>query len=307
MKKTSINIFRVLTALSLAALAGMASCSELADVEIQKIDRTYLVVESFLTDSPDDIQSVMLSETVGYFDENQAPSVSNAEVSVNDGESTVKFSENPEIPGRYEAPRGWCGRQGRTYRLSVDAVIEGIEKKYSAVSTMSEPGFQIDSINYTYMGGGMFQMDSLWSISVWGKDLPQTSYFYISGAVNGNEFPYELSMAIDDMYFAGQPITAFPITMLVQTAHNQEQYGECCKFLEEGDVITVSALTLPKDCYEFFMSLSNNSTAGFSIPMLQTQPANCPTNIEGDHAMGFFAACPRISSSVTVTDPFKKF
>lgn len=283
-------------------VAAFSSCSELVDVRVKDMDCTFLVVESFLTDCGDFPQTVTLSESVHYYAQELAPAVGGASVTVDDGSRTVRYFENDTVPGLYVAPEGFCGTPGGTYHLHIDAVVGGEQQSYDAVSTMPEPGFQLDSIDYAFAGNELLQIDSIWTVSIWGSDLPQTSWFYIGGALNGNVFPYALSMAMDDKYFAGQSVEGFPITMLMQFEYAQQLYGPCCKYLETGDVLTVYALTLDKDCYDFFISFAENAS-GVTIPMFSSQPASCPTNITGGPAMGWFAACPLIWSDRVVDDP----
>ena len=283
-------------------LATAMSCSEKMDVHVKNMDRTYLTVEGFLTDVAFMQQTITLSESVGYFGADTVPAVREAVVTVDDGSSTVTYEETE--PGVYVAPRGFHGTPGKTYHLSIDAKVAGEHRHYDAESTMPEPGFQIDSIDYAY--SGIMGVDSTWTIAMWGKDAPEESFFYASMAVNGHSYPYDLSLALNDKYFAGQRITAFPIGVMMQTAHNQELYGPCCKFLEKGDLLTFTALTLPKDCFDFFFSFASN-LSGSAIPLFSSQPANCPTNISGGDAMGYFAACPVSMSSVVVDDPLRPF
>lgn len=284
----------------MAALLAVG-CSEKINVHVKNIDRTYLVLEGFLTDMPFIQQTLTLSESTGYFETGDTPAVRGAHVTVDDGEETVVYEET-ETPGVYSAPRSFRGKTGKTYTLHIDAVVGGEQRSYQAVSTMPEPGFQIDSIDYAYTG--LMQADSTWTVGMWGKDRPEPGYFYAFMSVNGNPYPYDLSLALDDKYFAGQTITAFPIGVMMQNAHNQKLYGPCCKFLEKGDILTFTALTLPKDCFDFFFSLASN-LMGSAIPFFSSQPANCPTNITGGEAMGYFAACPVSMSSVIVDDPLR--
>lgn len=283
-----------------AVIMLLVSCSEKVDVRLNEMDRTYLTVEGFLTDVAMLRQTVTLTESTSYFAHDTVPAVRGAVVSIDDGSGPVFYEETE--PGVYSAPRGFRGEHGKTYTLDIDCQIAGESRHYQAVTTMPEPGFKIDAIDYSYTG--LMDADSLWTISMWGKDAPETDYFYAFMSVNGNPYPYDLSLIMDDKYFAGQQITAFPIAFMWQTAHNQELYGPCCKFLEKGDVLTFTALTLPKDCFEFFFSFASN-LSGSSIPFFSSQPANCPTNITGGDAMGYFAACPVSMASVIVDDPLR--
>ena len=290
---------RLLIYMLICAVAA-ASCSEEIDVKLKDADRTYLVLEGFLTDLAFQPQSFTLTESKGYFDKEEVPPVCGAVVSVDDGSGPVYYRESS--PGVYTAPFGFHGKPGNSYHLSIDATVAGEERHYEADATMPQPGFKVEAIDYAYTG--IMEADSIWTISMWGEDNPGDGFYHASVAVNGNSYPYDLSLILDDKYFAGQKITAFPVAVLEQTAHNQEVYGPCCKFLEKGDIITFMALTLPKGCFEFFFSFANNMTSS-AIPFFSSQPANCPTNLTGGDAMGWFAACPVSMASVIVDDPMR--
>ena len=268
------------------------------------MDRTYLVVEAMLTDQPDVPQCVLLTESIDYFVEEVPPAVSGAKVSVSDGTRSFVFTEDSVGSGRYVGPEGFCGVPGGTYKLEIDATIDGELNHYEAVSTMEQPGFRVDAVDYMYAGGQVSQMDSLWTIAVWGEDMPSTNYYYVSARLNEAVFPMALSLAIDDKYFNGQKVVCFPITTLYQTGLTRQMYGDCGKYLETGDVFTLNVYTIPKDYFDFYMGFIS-STVGAAIPMLQSQPANCPTNIEGKNAMGYFVACSSSSASVVIEEPLR--
>lgn len=288
-------------AIALILLAA-SSCSEVIDVHVRNMDKTYLVVEALLTDQDNVRQIVTLTESISYFSKDTVPCIKGASVILDDGSSSIVYAETDE-PGVYQAPAGFHGTAGKTYHLHIDAVVAGKPGSYDAESTMPEHGCQIDSVDYVFSGNPLYKIDSLWTISIWGKDKEQTSYYYMTAAVNGNYFPYDLSSVMDDRYFAGQEITGFPMTMIHQTERNRKRFGDCCKYLETGDVLTVSIYTLPKYCFEFFSAYASN-TAG-NMPMFSSQPANVPTNITGGDAMGIFAACSVSSADRVVDDPLR--
>ena len=288
-------------------VALLAGCNEEIEVHTKSMDRTYLVVEAMLTDRADEPQRVLLTESVDYFHEEVPPAVSGAAVTLSDGlGSSWLFTETPRGSGCYIGPEGLHGTPGVTYKLSVDAVVGGKSNHYEAVSTMEPAGFRVDAVDYMYAGNSTMKLDSLWTIAAWGEDTPGTNYYYISATLNDAVFPIERCLAMDDKYFDGQKVVCFPITTLYQTAEMQRQYGECGKFLETGDVFTLNVYTIPKEYYDFYMGFVS-STVGSSVPMLQSQPANCPTNITGGDAVGFFFAASVSSASVTIEDPFRPY
>ncbi len=296
-------LFPLLACFCVALLGG---CSEEVQVHTRDMDRTYLVVEAMLTDQPDVPQKVVLTESIDYFVEEVPPAVSGARVTISDGVNAYQFVEDSVGSGRYVGPEGFCGTPGSTYKLEIDATIDGEMNHYEAVSTMEEPGFRVDAVDYMYAGDKDAQVDSLWTIAVWGQDFPTVNYYYVSAKLNDAVFPIGLSLAIDDKYFNGQRVFCFPITTLYQTGATRKIYGDCGKYLETGDVFTLNVYTIPKDYFDFYMGFVS-STVGAAIPMLQSQPANCPTNIEGSNAMGYFFACSSSTASVTIEDPLRPY
>ena len=302
----SISSNRFLSVLASLGLVVLSGCSEEMDVHTRSMDRCYLVVEAMLTDRADKPQTVLLTESVDYFEEEKPPVVSGAEVSVSDGKATYPYSESPAGSGRYVGPEGFHGTPGKTYTLSIDAVVGGKKNHYEAVSTMEEPGFEVTAVDYMYLGASHPLADSLWSVAVWGQDDPRTSYYYVSAQLNDAVFPLGLSLVMDDKYFNGQTVVGFPITTLYQTEATRKQYGDCGKFLEIGDVFTLNVYSVPKEYYTFYTGFISSSV-GAAVPMLQSQPANCPTNVTGGDVVGFFVACSSSSASVVIDDPFRPY
>ncbi|MBR6268060.1 MAG: DUF4249 domain-containing protein [Selenomonadaceae bacterium] len=297
---------RILSVLIFACIALVSGCSEELDVHTRSMDRSYLVVEAMITDHADQPQRVVLTESIDYFEKEQPPVVSGAEVSVSDGTDVYHFIESPSGSGCYIGPEGFHGSPGNTYRLSVDAVVGGERNHYEATSKMEEPGFDVTAVDYMYMGKASMQADSLWSVAVWGQDKPEPSYYYVSAKLNDAVFPLGLSLVMDDKYFNGQKVVCFPITTLYQTAATRKQYGDCGKFLETGDVFTLNVYSVPKEYFTFYTGFISSSV-GAAVPMLQSQPANCPTNITGGYAVGYFVACSSSSASVVIEDPFRPY
>ena len=301
------------------AIALLAACTEKTDLRSEGEYNEYLAVDATLTDRAEDAQRVYLSRTVPYFGEagdHAAAAVEKALVTVADGAETVRFQEVE--PGVYEAPAGFAAQAGRNYKLRIE---EG-DEVYEAEASMPEAGFSLDGIDYAWAGNKSMNVDSLWTVAIWGEDKPQASFYYVSIGVNDLFYPFDLSEVMDDKYFNGNVVNGFPITSLMQVHQMQTLYGDCFKYLETGDVITLRALTLSKEYYDFLIAVTLNGTLS-SIPLFSPQPANCPTNIRKltggsgpgpgpgdtaiDHVVGYFAVCPVVSASVTVEDPLRPY
>ena len=284
---------KILTLIGLTFL--LSACTEKVELRSSADYHDYLVVDALLTDRATDIQTVTLSNTVSYFHDEAVPYVKGASVSIN-GEP---FTETEN--GVYTGPEGFHGEVGGSYHLRI-VLKDGTV--HEADATMPEPGFEIDEVDYAYAGNKALGLDSLWTLAIWGRDKAATSYYCVRDGVNGHFIPFQLNEVMDDKYFNGNEIKGFPLTTLYQSAWLYKQYGECYKYLETGDVITLEAYTLDKGYYDFLFSLFMSS---FSIPIFSPQPANAPTNLSGDHVLGWFAACPVTSAEVVVDNPLRPY
>ena len=273
----------------------LCACTEKVDLRSRSDYHDYLAVEATLTDRPEDPQQIVLSRTISYFHTETQPMVKGASVKVND----VTFSEKE--PGIYRAPEGYACEPGVEYKLRI-RLPEG--DTYEAEAEMPEAGFRMDAIDYAFAGGMTMDSDSFWTVAVWGLEKDIDSYYLLTHAVNGNYQPFSMALVSDDKFFNSNDVKGFPITALLQSEYLRKEYGDCFKYLERGDEITLEIWTLDKGYYDFLLSLTMNSV---SIPLFTPQPANVPTNIRGEHVLGYFAVCPVARASVEVEDPFRPY
>ena len=273
----------------------LCACTEKVDLQSRSDYHDYLAVEATFTDRAEDAQQVILSRTISYFHNEPQPMVRGASVAVND----VIFNEKEA--GIYEAPEGFACESGVEYRLRI-TLPDGAG--YEAEASMPEPGFRMDAIDYAWSGGLTMDMDSLWTVGVWGLEKDIDSYYLLTHAVNGEYQPLEMCKLAPDLFFNSNEVAGFPIEALLQSELLRKQYGECYKYLETGDVITLELWTMDKGYFDYLLALSMNSV---SIPLFTPQPANAPTNIRGEHVVGYFAVCPVARASVTVEDPFRPY
>ena len=281
--------------LILPILLLLCACTERIDLQSRSDYHDYLAVEATLTDRPEDPQRVILSRSISYFHNEPQPMVQGASVKVND----VIFNEKEA--GIYEAPEGYACEEGVEYKLRI-SLPDG--ESYEAEATMPEAGFRMDAIDYAYSGGMTMDMDSLWTVGVWGREKDIDSYYLLTHAVNDVYQPLEMCKLAPDLYFNSNEVVGFPIEALLQSELLRQQYGECYKYLETGDVITLEIWTLDKGYFDYMLALTMNTV---SIPLFTPQPANAPCNIRGEHVLGYFAVCPVARASVTIEDPFRPY
>lgn len=276
-----------------AVLALTASCTEVYHVNIESSDKRFLVVEAYLTDMPM-VQTVKLTESLPFSGKDEVNGITGAKVTMSDGTRSVSYTETGS--GIYSSPDFYFGEEGKTYTLSIET-SDG--KTYSASSRMGKFGFDIEKIDYKY--SPTFS-DNTWTIGAWGHNSAG-NYYMVNTAVNGVSYPMDHATSLDDKYFSNASLYGYPIAYMSQGA--VEEYGECAKPLEAGDIVSLICYDMPQDYYEFTVAYSN-AVSSVSIPILSSQPANVPTNIQGENALGYFAACPMRIVSCLVTDPFKE-
>ena len=108
------------------------------DPELDNLNENILVVEALITDVSE-MQYVKLHRTTAYMSEEEPESVNNAVVDVSDGNQVYPFMNSGN--GIYNAPTGFNGEIGKTYRLKIS--LEG--EVYEAESKML-PAFAFDSL-----------------------------------------------------------------------------------------------------------------------------------------------------------------
>jgi len=290
--------------LMIAAVAAIISCSEEIDLNREGHDTKFLSVECILTDIPLMSQVVKLSESVDYFGKDSinlvAPPVLGAKVTVTDGTDTVQFKEKTSgDKGSYYAPTGFYAKAGKTYHLHIEIndPEEGV-KEYNSTSTMIESGCRLDAVDYKMID----PVDSLYAISIWGEVFDQDSYLLALPFINTTIFPLDGAFGLENKYYKGQYLSAFPISAHLARWRTYELGRPCNKPFEVGDIVGIGVLSLTKEFYDYFMAFFYSDSAG-SIPLITSQPANMPTNIEGENVVGFFTTAPVQLKYTVVDDP----
>lgn len=282
-----------------AALACLlvASCVEDFDMKVAKESSTRLVVDCLLTTeltSETLNNTVRLSTSVPYGSTSR-PEVENANVTLSDGERTMQL-EQIEGSGMYRAPEDFQGEEGKTYTLTVDAELDGEPVHCTSSAVMPPAGIRADAMDYYKMS------DSLWVFALWGQDEPGIiSHYGGELVVHGERQPYNKWVFIDgsDMFdgnylWGGEYLFYSTSKLMVPEGEAPNEP------LVEGDWVTLYFYTMEDFFYEWFMSMSTESMAHF--PMFSPQPANMPTNIDGD-AIGVFGLANVTRLSIEIRDP----
>jgi hypothetical protein len=273
--KTKLNITTIIIIFAISI--SQWNCTERIDLEL---DSTYtrLVVEGNLT-SDTTAHWIRLSETTDYFQNQTAPPVNGAEVSLDDGESIHMLTESDSLPGWYLTSQDYHGIP--------DIDRDGEAENYSAVSKMN-PVNPIDSIKIewwdTYFTG--------YQVRIWAWDSPNPDWYVFKVWKNGvllTDTLYEM-IAQSDEFFNGNYTYGIPSQFLSTDKPDE--------VVEVGDTITFEINGITEEYY-YYVIEAQSQVFG-QTPLFGGPPANISTNIDNG-ATGFFAAYSASYSSTIAT------
>jgi hypothetical protein len=270
----------------LLLLSVLSQCTERIEVEVDS-SFTRLAVEGYI--STDTTQhKVRLTRSGDYFYNQPAQSVSDATVSISNGDSVVMLSESNEYPGLYLTDPDYYGLAGKTYTLSITGVDideDGVSEEYSASSEL-RPVNPIDSIQLEKLNGPDF---TIYQVLLYALDPPVKNFYAFKVYRNGyliTDSLHEIRVQ-DDVFFNGNYTFGIPVQFL-----NQSEKDE---IILPSDTITLEINGITDKYYNFI--LEAQSEIFYQTPLFSGPPANISSNISNG-ALGFFTAYSVTRSSV---------
>ena len=282
-----------LTYIFFAAIIIVAySCTEKMEIEL---DDTYtrLVVEGrFSTDTT--IHTVRLTKSSSYFYNQAPPPVSNALITISDGNTTITLNENATKPGIYETPVNTFGKIGSTYKLlikNVDINNDGIMEEYDATSTIY-PINQIDSISTKY-----YTDFEAWEIKCFVQDPPTEDYYLFHIYKNNVLMTDTLTepLVVDDKLYNGNYTNGIGVGYLRDEKSGERGYL--------GDSIRLETWRIDKNFFKFVSEYKDALRT--QTPLFSGPPANVKGNVSNG-AIGYFAAYSVSKASTTIKETIKK-
>jgi hypothetical protein len=290
MKNSSMDpITKFLFILIMVAMA----CTEKADFPLEN---TYvrLVVEGEInTDTA--AHRVRLSRSGDALNENPGQVISDAIVTISDGNAVFNLEESNISPGIYETEPTVHGLPGKTYTLNisnVDVNDDGVLEEYAASSYLPLIN-PIDSIKVEYEEFGPEYKG--WIINLYTQEIGGGRNFYLLKAFrNGvllTDSTYEFTNFADNTGFEGEYYNGFPVYFL--------NYNKLDERVEAGDVITLEMDGITGEYKDFLLGFITEYEP--KIPLFSGPSANIPTNIiPSDKAVGFFTAYSAMRKSTIV-------
>ncbi|MCD8739383.1 DUF4249 domain-containing protein [Mucilaginibacter roseus] len=263
------NIYLLVTIL--LATIGLTSCEKVIDVDIKE-SASQLVIEGTVVDDAD-MQTIKLSRSVSYTEDNTYPPVTGAQVVVTDSRG-VEHNYVERIPGVYIS--SFKGQPNVTYNMLVK--VDG--KEYTAQSTMPRP-VELDSLSVS-------------EITFGGEDRKVVAVHYKDPVEYANQYRFIMWVngtqtrrvyANDDRLTNGNDVKD-------QLFYSSDDDNE---EINDGDVVEVEMQSIDRPLYKYWVTLADQSQNG---PGGGVTPGNPPTNINND-ALGYFSA--HVSRRKTIT------
>ncbi len=244
---------------------------------------TRLVVDGSMTTDTNK-HYVRLTKSGDALSQNQILPVTNAVVSISDGDTVFHLKPVSNVDGLYATDSKVFGIPGKTYTLNifnVDINNDGVLEEYSATSILKKEN-PIDSIGINYKAVNANYKG--WIITMKAKDIGGGRNFYLMKVYkNGillTDSINEYTNMSDNSGFEGQYFNNYPVYFL-----NENKIDER---IQKGDTITLEMDGITEDYYRFILDYIQEYYP--KIPIFSGPSANISTNIEPENkAVGFFA------------------
>jgi hypothetical protein len=274
--------FGILTAMAVIFF----SCEKDVILDLSDMEGRYLIVEANIDDSRVR-QMVRLYRSSSYYDPEKGLPVSNAVISISDGEFDYYFTEP-------ESERN----QGNYYNIDMSAeMVTGKEyhltvrnegRIYTASSILN-PVPDVDSVS--------LRVNMLSRIGIINETLVDIFIHY-------ENLPYRGNYYLINLYINDNIQTFTPSQKTVVSDESMDSYASLYvrsfrrSDLKSGDKITVELRSISKEQYNFYTDFFMQSELSGN-PFAGAPPANVPTNLS-EGARGFF----QVSSVATASKIF---
>ena len=277
------------------AIIFLSACEEVVDLKLPE-GRSQIVVDAFVSDE-NEVQTIKLTWSAGYFDNSPPKGVKDAEVKItgSDGSSYI-FIEKED--GNYE------------YDASTLPAIDSIgtlytfhfkhEGKEFISKSYLNPVPEIDKIGF-YTELNHLTMESNTFAEFFATDIAgRTDYYWIKSFLNGESLTDQGEFNIvRDASSIGSNTDGLMFDLFVRRSINNYEMP-----IENGDEVRVELNSISESAWNFLNRVNTEASNGglFSVP-----PSNIESNITGiageqqDEVLGVFTMMSKSSLEVTVT------
>lgn len=293
--------------LGLLLIGLLSACEDVIDIDLDE-GTPQLSVDAWLTDQVS-TQVIKLRTTRAYFDNQAAPLVLGASVTVEDSEGNVFEFTDDDNNGDYtwtpSSPAEVLGVIGRDYTLTVS--YDG--ETYQATSTARRTP-RIDSLVYEFREERLGNPGGYYA-SIYARDLPGAGDCYWIRTFKNGEFinrPSDINLAYDAGFSPGGNIDGLYFITPIREGINSFVDDGDNGFLppyEVGDHIRVEIYSITEDAYFFFQEVRTQLTNGglFAVPLtnVRTNIINQSPNAT-QKAVGYFGVSAVVSIETTVEE-----
>jgi len=278
-------------------------CTEPFNIKTNDSEPT-IVIYGVLTDEFKQ-QSVQITRSSPYFDNEPNPAISGAKVTIksSDGKEFELF-EDTENAGNYLSKNNWSAQSGINYTLNVDVDFKknGTINNYQA-STLFAPTAFFDSLKIVPM---MIMGHANYALNVYGQDSEEEEFYLFRITINDSLATTALSQYIltDDILFNGQYIDGLTMQYfddISEWENDSEEVRERSTYIKYGDKIDVELSIITKGYYDFITQCVREM--GGENPMFGGPASNITTNISNG-GVGFFTGYCSSKVSATVENSF---
>ncbi|MCL2074356.1 MAG: DUF4249 domain-containing protein [Marinilabiliaceae bacterium] len=271
----------------------LISCTERIDINTRNA-APRLSVFGYLTNQPG-VHTIKITYTAGYFTTEAPIGISNAIVSIFDGDNHYILAENPDTAGVYYTDSLFFAIEGKTYTLdiSLDFNRDGTNEQYRATALMPF-ATRVDSV---ILSPSQFLPDHP-NLLLYGM-VPQIQKNYLALYLQKNSEEstiFDYFLILTDSYFESGDsgiINGYEFPCFIRDG------------IQKGDTISFTVKSFSED-FSTFISHARSEVGG-SNPIFGGPPADVRTNIfaidnnNTTPIVGYFGAFPQDGKS-TISD-----
>ena len=275
------------------------ACEDTIDPDLEN-GPPLLVVDAWVNNLPQ-TQTIKLSSTQPYFENQLPPPLSNAQVVISNNQGNIfRFFENDDLPGTYQ----WdpdvlnqnLGEIGTQYQLEV--ITNG--ETYRAFSQLKRVP-EVDTVTFRFEPDDLFFPEDAFLAEFWARDpVGAGDTYWIKTYKNGvllNK-PIEINIAYDAGFSEGGNFDGTIFIQPIRAAVNpidEDENDEILAPYELGDSIYVEIHSINRQAFTYLneVALQTDRQGGFA-ELFATPIANVSTNLvnqdpnKKNDVVGFF-------------------
>ena len=286
----SINIYSILL-LFISISIFLTSCEDKIDVTLDDAD-AIIVIDAFLTDTPGEVQEIVVSKSQSYFDNGAPEPVEDAQVAIQISDVLIPFDYEDGVYVWRPDINSSLSSNGTSYTLFV--ILDDVTYSSTAVLGRSP---EIDEIRQEVKDGEIGYVDGGTYCEVIARDFEgKGDTYWIKAFKNGTFLnrPEEINLAFDGGFDQGAESDGLifipPIRELINPVPDSTEVEDDISPWTTGDICRVEIHSLSNSTFEFMElvrdQLLNGQNGIFAEPL-----ANSPSNIvasDGSKVLGAF-------------------